>query len=61
MCILVKSGYLVETCEDVREVHDGFPVFVYLVEYVVSEQFDDVSVACLTPPERAAEPGSMST
>lgn len=36
---------LVQTREDVSEVHDRVEVLVHLVEDVVSEEFDDVSVA----------------
>ena len=40
---------LVQTREDMSEVHNRVEVFVRLVEDVVSEKFDDVSVAGFRP------------
>ena len=37
------------------QVNDGIPGFVYLVEYIVTEQADDVPIAGLGPPRFVTE------
>lgn len=50
------SIQLIQTSQDMRQIHDRFPVFVDLVEDIVPEQFDDISVTCLGPPGIVVEP-----
>lgn len=42
--------------EDVGEVHNGIPNFIDLMEYKVTEQFDDVPVTSFGPSRLAGEP-----
>ena len=51
---------LVEAGEDVREVHDRPADLVDLVEDVISEELDDVTVASLRPPRLMVVPECSS-
>ena len=38
--------YLAQTSKDVREVDDRIAIVVHLMEYKVTEKFDDISEHC---------------
>lgn len=53
--------YLVETSQDMRQVHNRITMFVYLVENIVAEQSDNIPVTRLGPPHVAGKPTSAKS
>lgn len=56
-----RDEYLIETRKDMRHISDWVSAFVNLVENVVSEQFDDVTVTSFGPACVAGKPADRST
>ena len=54
--IHVYSTHLVQASQHMREIQHRVPIFIDLMEDIVTEELDDVSVTSLRPPGIAGKP-----